>query len=103
MNVHPYDYENVVFNFTVSKSQLNIQSLGIKHLCGFNKLDSVKVDEDPNIPNYHTYLDKIGDMRAINQTNNEALKESFGVGIFKMYTIITGLEESDYVFLLMPS
>jgi hypothetical protein len=42
-------------------------------------------------------------MRAINQTNNEALRESFGVGIFKMNTLITGLEESDYVFLLMPS
>jgi hypothetical protein len=42
-------------------------------------------------------------MRAINQTNDEALKESFGVGMFKMFTLITGLEESDYVFLLMPS
>ena len=42
-------------------------------------------------------------MKAINHTSNVALRESFGVGIFKMFTLITGLEESDYVFLLMPS
>jgi hypothetical protein len=73
-------------------------TIGIDKFCSFNSPVSFNnTEDDLNMANYETFLNKIGDFEAINETYGEGQRESFGVGIFKMFTIISNLEESDYL------
>ncbi len=100
----PNDSVKATFNFTKTQYQQNMNSLGINQFCAFNSPESVNItDDDLNTANYDKFIEKIADLKAINRTGRESQRESFGVGIFKMFTLITSLEESDYLFLLMPT